>query len=166
MASTNTGYIDSGPLMMALPTRYSADNAPLNRTYSLTQSNTVYPRNNKSSVVMNNVNPTYSDEHSNRYLPIVDNTRSKDLNGSTHDIGITTRYIDRKLIKKNTYYIESDGQSNILDGSHMTSTPYTNQSYGKNYNSSSSVNTSGLKTFPAYRQRLNSNLNNQQQRMN
>tara|TARA_B100001175_G_C19416036_1_gene593709 strand:+ start:223 stop:729 length:507 start_codon:yes stop_codon:yes gene_type:complete len=160
-------FEESGPLLsMFHSTRYSTNNIPLQVEHSLTESNTVYPRNDKTDVVMSNVNRTYFNEHNNRFLPVVENSRSKNLNTSTHDIGVTNRFIDRKLIQKNTYYIESDAQSNILDGSRMSSTPYTNQSYGTNYNSSSSVNTSGLKTFPAYRQRLDPEINSYQQRFN
>tara|TARA_B100001175_G_scaffold130750_1_gene111086 strand:+ start:790 stop:1296 length:507 start_codon:yes stop_codon:yes gene_type:complete len=132
--------------------------------YSIKTLDTIAPRNNKSDVVMGNEKRTNSATHTSRPVPMVYKSRSKDLNTSTHDIGVTNRFIDRRSIQKNNYYIGSDIDVAIKDNYSIGSTPYTNQSEVNSY--TSHVNTTGLRSFPGNRTHLNSSINNHQARNN
>ena len=162
MTSNNPIFREGGPLSVSHTSRYSMKNTPIQAEYSIAEFNTVYPRNNKDNVTMSRVKRTYLDVNNERSVPLVDNSRSKDLNTFRHDIGLTDRFISRENIPRNTYHIQSDVERDIRNTYHVSSTPYIKQSSGNIYTSTTPVNTSGLRTFPGDKQFLSPEINNRQ----
>ena len=168
MASKDVKYITNktSPLIsVSHPTRYLMDkNPPPKIDYSITNSK-VFPQNNKNSVAMMNGERTYLYKGNDRYLPLVEKTRSKSLGMHTNATGVNDRFMYKKNLPRNSYYILQDIQGDVEDTTYIKPIPYTNNKLRNTYELP--VNTNNLLNFPnGIVKRLNHNLTSYQQRFN
>lgn len=111
-------YIQSmnTPLLTIADSSRYLNKKPALINYSIMQSGINLNQNNKNTVEMANAPRTYPDMSYNMPLPLVQNTRNKNLAVDLNEMGLNRRFLQQNdAPRNNAYFLLSDNQGFIED---------------------------------------------------
>ena len=101
----------------------------------------------KNTVVGSNLTHTFTNHVTKRLQPKVEKSRTKNLNLRGDQTGSHTRFMQKEIPRKNTYYLMCDEENDIADTYYLDNKPLICHRVEKPFQTL--INTSNLGLFPS-----------------